>query len=461
MKQRHFNLFGARLLTLCLFSLFMTQTAFASSIGTTYGFSPRGMAMGNAMSAHVNDWSSVYYNMAGLGKTKELIERAKSKEKSGINQVSVNYLVTAPQLDININRVDKDGTPLSTNGAEDLDFGTFMMGFAMDLNTIYRMPDPVSSARMGFAMGTNDDLTVVKINDVDPRTHNFLRYGKEAQRALILAGAGFGFMDDLFGVGLGLNISFGGSGTIALSDLEVTEDEQIPIDNAMMDISLEPTMVAGLYFSPGRRYQALEGLNFGLTYRQKSKLDISPLNTVAKLKTGNVLLNLKLALLDYFQPDIFTFGTSWQHSQRLTLSLEAEFQRWSGFAISANHETNFANDLPELDDIIVPKLGFEYLVSRRLAIQGGYCYEPSFIPDSGLEKSINFLDSNKHIASIGASYRLPAFTRMRREVTLFAAFQQQFLEKRDVKKLEPTGVNPNYSFEGNVSTVYMGLTINM
>ena len=74
-----------------LFSLlfFAPEAGFASSIGTTCGFSPRGMAMGNAMVAHVDDWSSIYYNAAGLGKTKGRIERAHSRAKSGINQVAV------------------------------------------------------------------------------------------------------------------------------------------------------------------------------------------------------------------------------------------------------------------------------------------------------------------------------------------------------------------------------------
>ena len=444
------------LLALCL----MAGSAFASSFGTTYGFSPRGMAMGNAMSAHVNTWDAVYYNVAGLGKTRHLV--FDSRGKSGINQISINYLHTRPDFDLNINRVDPNtGKSLSTKAAEDLSFGTVVLGMAMDLNTIYAMPDLISSARFGISMGINDDLTAVKINDTDPRTHNFLRYGKEAQRAMILAGTGFGFCDDLFGLGVGMNISFGGSGTIAVSDVIITEEPQEPIDNATMEITLDPTLVAGFYLSPGKAVQALEGLGIGLSWRQKSKLEIAPLQTVATMDTGNVLLNLRLALLDYFQPDIYTLGIAYAFTQRFLASIEVERQMWSGFEASANHQTNFGDELPELEDIFVAKLGLEYKLTRRLALQGGYCYEPSFVPDEGTTGTVNYLDNDKHILSLGTSYRLRGFGRMKRDIDLFASYQHQILVNREVVKDDPTAYNPDYDYEGSCSTLFVGFTINM
>jgi len=450
------------LLVIVMFELLSATPVTASSFGTTYGFSPRGMAMANAMTAHTDNWDAVYYNVAGLGRTRAQTEEGGTETKEGINQLSVNYLATFPSLDININRIDSDtGNPLPTKGADNLDFGSFVLGGAMDLNTIYTMPEVISSARLGVSMGINDDLSAVKINDIDPRTHNYIRYGNEAQRALILAGAGAGFFDDLFGVGLGLNISFGGSGTIALSDLLITEDQQVPVNNAMMEISLEPTMVAGLYFSPGKKINALQGLEIGASYRQKSMLKIDPLDTLATLDTGNVLLNMRLALLDYFQPDIFTFGVSYDVTERLLVSLELEQQQWSEYEVSLNHEENFGDVLPELDDILIPKLGMEYRLTQRLAVQGGYCYEPSFVPDEATTQTINYLDNDKHILSAGASYRLPGFGRMKRDIDLFVAYQHQFLEDRDISKDAPSGENPDYSYGGQCSTVYLGFTINM
>ena len=57
-------------------SFFAIKSAnlFAGTFADTFGFSAEGMARGNAMTASVNDWSSVYYNVAGLGKTQNLVE---------------------------------------------------------------------------------------------------------------------------------------------------------------------------------------------------------------------------------------------------------------------------------------------------------------------------------------------------------------------------------------------------
>src|SRR6056297_3598189 len=45
------------------------QQLFAN-FADTYGFSAAGVSRGNAMTAVAHDWSSVYYYMAGLGKTR-------------------------------------------------------------------------------------------------------------------------------------------------------------------------------------------------------------------------------------------------------------------------------------------------------------------------------------------------------------------------------------------------------
>lgn len=50
---------------------------------------------------------------------------------------------------------------------------------------------------------------------------------------------------------------------------------------------------------------------------------------------------------------------------------------------------------------------------------------------------------------------------MKRDIDLFVAYQHQFLEDRDISKDAPTGENPDYSYGGQCSTVYLGFTINM
>ncbi|MCP4164207.1 MAG: hypothetical protein GY760_29460 [Deltaproteobacteria bacterium] len=421
--------------------IFLSSNIFASSYGDTYGFSTNGISMGNAMVSHVDDWSSVYYNIAGLGRTPEISQNGE-KLKS---EIAVNFLYTSPRFDIDIDR--------SVNGDEDLDFGIVMLGAALDINNIYELPGFISTARIGFSLGLNSDMSVVNLNDLEPQTHNFMRYGDEARRSMILVGAGFGFMDNSFGFGLGANISFGGDGDVLLRDVNVSTEEQVPEGQSKMTLKSKPSLLAGIYIDYGI-------YDLGLCYRQKSKLEISPFNTVAVTNAGNINLNLVLSIFDYFQPDMFVFGSSVQ-SDDLLISFDLEYQMWSDFEVSSAQEYNFQSIIPELRDILVVKLGADFLFSENTNFLCGYIYQPSFIPDSATNGVVNFLDNNKHIGSLGIKYQIKQFLGFKGPVELSAGYQFQYLEKRDVVKSSPTTENPNYSYGGICHSFTFGFSLKL
>ncbi|MCP4133476.1 MAG: hypothetical protein GY754_21080, partial [bacterium] len=203
------------LIKVLVLMLVMTSGVYASNFADTYGFSATGISMGNAMTAIVNDWSSVYYNMAGLGKTGHLrsggfgetdsgsgdmtlkmrrtadpVQKPKSTDKPHLSEVSLSFLYTIPQFNIDINRS-------GVGGDSGLNFGAMVIGLAVDMNIICELPSFISSGRIGLGLSANADGSLVKVNDIDPRTHNYVRYGREAQKAVILAGFGLGFLDDM------------------------------------------------------------------------------------------------------------------------------------------------------------------------------------------------------------------------------------------------------------------------
>ncbi|MFU8769461.1 MAG: acyl-CoA dehydrogenase C-terminal domain-containing protein, partial [Desulfotignum sp.] len=128
----------------CLLILNPCTEAWASNFGDTYGFSVQGIGMGNAVTAIVDDWSAVYYNIAGLGRT-----RHRKPDIAGrpprLNDLAVTLLMTRPNFNIDIQRQ-------GIVGDKNLDFGAFVLGVAFDLNQIYTMPAIVSSARLGVGL---------------------------------------------------------------------------------------------------------------------------------------------------------------------------------------------------------------------------------------------------------------------------------------------------------------------
>jgi long-chain fatty acid transport protein len=174
----------------------------------------------------------------------------------------------------------------------------------------------------------------------------------------------------------------------------------------MMNMKIKPNVLAGLYLSPGKVSSALEGLDFGFSYRAKSKLDIYPFTTKGVTDVGHIPLTMILALNDYFQPEMYTFGTSYATGP-VVISVDVEFQKWSDFSWSIPMTENFKGELGKFKDIYVPRLGVEYKASSVMSLLFGYFYEPSFVPDSAVSGTMNYLDNDKHVASVGFSLKLP------------------------------------------------------
>lgn len=486
----------------CFVVVLAAASAFAS-FAETHGFSASGIAKGNAVCATVDDWSSVFYNISGLGRTRGGIAVQVVQEKTSAltlkkgakeeapspsvpaekmlnDQLGLNFFYTMPSMTLDIPRKDVKAT-------EDLNYGTMTLGLVLDLNHFYRMPKIISSARFGLGLGTMADGYMVKVNDIDLRTHNWVNYGREAQRTVILAGIGIGFFDDLFGIGAGANVWTGGEGAVLMRGVVVSPDPQSPDQQARMDLTTTAKPVAGLYISPGKKVQALRGLDIGFSYRAEIYMLIDP------FKAGTTLsipanMQLMMSIFDYYTPHIFCAGISYNPPterfmlNRLTIEIDVEYQMWSKYKTSdarrdywekgyfgsdGEGDPYFVNvDLPEFKDIIVPKLGISYKTFTWLTVMAGYSYCPSYIPDEALTGIFNMLDNDRHIASFGLRFIIPQMGGMVAPLEINLAGQYQMLAKRDVEKdysyinlansdaaadyNDLVAANPNYSFGGNV-----------
>jgi hypothetical protein len=449
-------------------------SASASNFGDTYGFGATGIAMGNAMTAVASDWSSVYYNMAGLGKTvhqkgaaaKEEGDRAlslKKKEdgkeegaapqKAFLSQLAFSYMYNMPQTSIDYkgtNTLTETDVPASAH---------IILGVVVDLNLIYQMPKFISSARLGLGLGANGDGTIVKLNDVSPKTHDYLRLGREEQKAMILAGAGFGFINDTFGFGVGANVGFKGQGSVLMGEVEVSDEEQVPDSQSKMDLSAMPTMLAGVYFSPGRIWDAVKGLELGASYRQEHYMKIDPFKAGADVP-GLMQMQLLMAIYDYYSPDIFTFGVSYTRWQT-TLSFDIDYQMWSQNRYSSTLNKNYP-DLPAFQDVISPKLGVKYDALSWFSVMAGYIYQPSFVPDGAVTGACNFLDNDKHIASLGLKLNIPQFGGFRGPLEITIGYQYQSFVPRTVKKDDPANqYNPSYAYGGSAQSVIVEIMMKL
>ena len=469
-----------------------SAAALAAGYADTYGFSAKGISMGNAMTAIVDDWSSTYYNIAGLGKSVHL-RTTRTPEGGGeeveeylSNQMGVNYFYTAPQFYLHIPQrtfVDAQGNTekLSTNGAKDLDFHNISLGMVVDLTKFIKiLPDMVSTARWGLGMSFTDLGYLTKANDIDPRTHNFMRYGREAQTAVIATGVGMGFLEDFFGGGLGFNMAFHGQARSLISGVNIGPDTQHPPQQTKMDLQIAPEFMAGMYTNLKRIGGSHVDVNIGFSYRQETFLKIYPFSVETITKPGGIDMLLELAVFDYYTPHFLSPAVAVSFG-RLTVTAQVDFELWSKFRFSNTMKKAFTDlqqaaaasgdtrswAIPKFRDIYIPRVGLQARLADWVDLMAGYYWQQSFVPNAAVNGIFNFLDNNKHVVSIGARIGLPRLSFLVGQADLIIGAQFQILEKRKITKETDTSaditqsatINPNYSYGGWNPTITAELSM--
>lgn len=440
----------------------------------TYGFSAEGLGVANALCSTAKGWSSLYYNIAGLGrtdycKTNEKLEG--SDEKRYYDELAVNYIYGWPIIDFNHPEITWDRY---------WDSGYVGGGAVLDLAHFIKLPSFISSARFGVGGGSNlyydrnRDINneqygitayLAMVEDGDPISHNFVRYGRNSQCALIIFGAGFGFFDDTFGIGLGSSVWAGGNGYVEMSNVMVSFDQE-PSANARMDIDPVFAPVIGVYGKIG------DIVRLGASWRGELQMEIDPIvaNVTVKTPSGAELVKMKVgvSILDFYTPHTFTGGFSLDYSGFI-LSFDLDYQLWSGYDLSHARKEYYADHkvlLPELQNIIYFKNGLEYEVWENLKVRGGYAYQQTVLKDNTNSGPFNFLDNNKHIFTCGAGYIFDYVPIIEKEVEINFGFGWQYLTDYQVNKTNPDNEIPgnwkddagnsisihdsSYSFGGNV-----------
>ena len=397
----------------------------------TFGFGPRPIAMGGAFTAVADDFTSSYYNPAGILAVK------KTRVGAGWQFIKQNYHV--------------NGEPVHGNFTD----GVYM-GFSM--------PVPFKdwlAERIGIGYGFYQPiLYVVDLTVPEERVPQFVLAESAPEVQIIhlalavdvipgtLIGAGATFLSDLGGT---LDMHTGIRGIEGMDDIvSVVDQEAQPI--------VSPT--AGILFRPGTFFPRLERLTVGLTWRDEFSLDLSFPVVIA---LGIVPLNLDLSSEFIHTPMQFVFGLAYRVTDRLLLSFDLSYNDWSEYRPpTLEEEISFDIPLFELEfnpgenadpgarDTMTPRLGAEYRLltteALDLTVRGGYFWDPTPLPEQA--ENANFLDGDRHVFSFGTGLtikRLLGFDLSKRPVGIETAFQYQLLaETHHRKASHVVASNPGY-----------------
>lgn len=474
-----------KLLTLVFF-IFTAGPVF-SNLADSFGFSAKGIALAGARVANVNDWTSAYFNMAGLASpwpftelsvygtpyttaegeplSKDEIETLQKEERFYPTELGMNYLF---QFSLPVIEPASSHPTVQDNikkATRDMSYGAVQLGLAFDMRNIIDMPQNLP-IKLGLAVAIRDNGLVAAVSDTSVESYNFLRLGREAQRLVLISGIGVQVWKDRLSIGLGSSMFAGGQGKFKMTDVDIdpTANEQIPEQEVLLDLTPSIAPVVGIqYRQPlniGQFLQRKE-LMVGIAYRGEQYMELSPLSAEATTSLLAINLPLKLSILEFYTPHTLTFGLSYFHNVDLRFNLDFEMQFWNNFRLSDAKTYYYKNkkqyNIQRFHNIyFYPKFGSEIrlgsfipnLRKEPLWLRTGFAYQPAFTPDQ-IEET-NFLDNDKFIIALGAGYLLKPNKFVKVATELNFGVQWQIWTTRQSNKVIQDPLNPSYVYSADV-----------
>ncbi|MDP3278803.1 MAG: outer membrane protein transport protein [Deltaproteobacteria bacterium] len=403
-----------------------------ANVPGTYGFGSRSSALAGAMSADGGDSSSVYYNPAGLLRAEGV-------------RVDVGYFYAHHAL--NANGLDSQVDPAHGLVAGVVAPGrVFGIPFAFGLAT--HLPDERLSRSRALPQS-------------QPRWELF---DNRVQLLYLAADVAFAPLPYLR-LGAGLSFVSSTRGT-----LDIYGDIAFPNANSSrLRHAVDADLRAVRYAQLGMQVDLHPDLTLAFVYRGEFKLALE----IDGLVDGNVVVgsgdnairvpgsySLSSRSTAVFLPQQAVLGLRWTPRRLLTLLLDATY---SNYAAYANPTARFDVSLqltpppglnipiPALPPGLIPtparfndtlalRVGVEQRVQwtkDTLALRVGYRFEPTPVP-AQTGRDTNFLDSDRHVISLGVGWLTQRVTALRRGWSIDLNGSLSALAPRVYQKLDPT-----------------------
>ncbi|MBX3156286.1 MAG: TonB-dependent receptor [Deltaproteobacteria bacterium] len=169
----------------------------------------------------------------------------------------------------------------------------------------------------------------------------------------------------------------------------------------------------GIGFRAGVMYRppALKALQVGVAYKSQVNLDFKgtgDFDIAAPYRNqlppdGDIATSVTL-------PMSAQFGVAYRPIPKLQVEANASWINWSKFK---EIRIDLPGDAPDLvspqdyKDTVTFRLGAEYAVSPKIAVRGGYIYDPTPVPNTTV--SARLPDANRHDVTLGGSYNMGSY----------------------------------------------------
>lgn len=419
----------------------LNVSASMGNLGTTYGVMPVDVATAQSLSMFNEQVSATYYNPSYLT----------SDERGELT----GGILHAEQ-ELRSSRSDADGDIVSDSPSQHI-----LIGMKTNLASLTRFDHPIY---LGFIAGVEKyGKEMLAFSSETSETGQYLQYGKEPL-FLNIGGA----------TPLWRGISGGFSVRVTLeaaAQLDAVSTLGGETSRERLAVNAEPSLksILGTTIKWGDTFCPdsdcfLDGWESAVTYRAKSSASTSVDSNIIVTQTiPDPGLSLAVATIDSFQPETFAIGTQYKgDGWRIGGSIEQ--QNWSeledeftGDTIKDQESVSAANRI-RFDDILVPRIGAEYQLSRNFAVRGGLAYEESPLKTTR-NPELNYLDTDKIVAGLGISATYERTRVLAYPVRLDIGYQYQQLQDRDFTIVDYDGNEQQATAEGDIHVISGSITL--
>ena len=391
---------------------------------TNYGLGPMNAGTALAFSPFASNSWSVYYNPAAMAGSPE--GELSAIVQYGDQELRAKSLGGAAPL-------ARENDVLSDTSSELL-----LIGFKSRIAGISSIDKPIY---FGLNVGVDEySSNLLPYQANTNQEGQFLRY--ESQPLYLAFGGAISNI--LRGVDVGASARL----TLeAKANLETVSDLGGNTDSEKLSLEASPSLspALGINIRSGEMFCGtsqcmpfgMDKLELALFWRGESSYEVSvDANVVVPGVIPEPGLSLALSTIDTYQPEVLGAAFLLPVGQ-FELTAGIEQHKWS--ALGREFASDTVRDQANLafDDITIPRIGVSYQWSESMKLFAGAALEDSPLK-STRSQDVNYLDTDKKVFGLGASYRIASAPVINMPLEVAFAYQYQMLDEAD---FELTSIN--------------------
>ncbi len=419
----------------------ISASASMGNIGTTYGVMPVDVATAQSLSMFNSQVSATYYNPAYL------TTDDRGELTTGILHSEQELRVANP---------NSNGDILSNAPSQHV-----LIGMKTNLSSLTRVNHPIY---LGFIAGVEKyGKEMLAFSSQTTENGQFLQYGKEP--LFLNLGAATPIWR---GISVGASVRITLEATAQLDAVSTLGGET---SREQLSVTAEPSLktILGSNIDLGSTFCPdndcfLSGWETAFTYRTKSAASTTVDSNIIVTQTiPDPGLALAMSTIDSFQPETFAVGAQYKgDGWRVGGSLEQ--QNWSQLEHELSNDTIkdqqsvAAGDRARFDDILVPRVGAEYDLSKNFAVRAGVAFEESPLQTTR-NPELNYLDADKFVVGVGLSATYDRTRLLAYPIRMDIGYQYQQLQERDFTLVDYDGNETNVTADGDVHVISGSVTL--